>query len=518
MSKKLLQFGLNREQPLAFICSPRLGDTLISLVTVNNLVRNGFVVDVYGDYAYQLKDWFSWARIHAKITVENAALLKQYSQVLHMYDSPLSDELKKWHKNSVVLSDSLLYHLPQSMVDIQVQLCREELGLQDVVRENNLKALPGLIASKNPKRVIINPTSFLTRKNWPKNKFIKLAQILTQRSFEVHFIVAPNEYQDWQDVEQYGFIVQQFNSLSAVASYLCEAAFFIGNDSGLGHLASNLGVPTLSIILRKGVARQWRPSWAPNVTVLSPSWLNPRPIKEKLWKIFISVKRVLRGFERLYAHEFEDFFINPDNFLKRPEFILIKGDKRDSTMVFVATLKQQRFVIKRYNVKNFWVMVKNIFRRSHAFYAWNNSYKLISLGINVPQPIAYYEKRHGIFYSESYFIAEYVAGVRGCDYFAPSMPFLPAWKAVVENITDITRKLRQARLVHRDFQYGNMLIVDSKVYLLDLEHLNHYLKYNFLFNRSFNRDIQHFLDFVRSNHVAYELFKAQFITLESRIK
>ena len=299
MGTKLLKQELNREKPLAFICSPRLGDTLISLVTVNNLVRNGFQVDVYGDYAYALQAWFPWAHIQAKITVENADQLKKYSQVLHMYDSALSDELKKWHANSIVLSDSPWYHLPQTMVDIQTQLCVQELNLVDVVRVNNLSPLAGLMKAKNKQRVIINPTSFLVRKNWPKNKFIKLAAILMQRGFEVCFVVAPDEYSAWQEIVQRGFSLLKFATLSDVAAYFYEAAFFIGNDSGLGHLASNLGVPTLSIILRKGVARQWHPSWAPNVVVLSPVWLNPRPLKEKLWKYFTSVNRVLKGFERL---------------------------------------------------------------------------------------------------------------------------------------------------------------------------------------------------------------------------
>lgn len=305
MDTKLLQEKLDPATPLAFICSSRLGDTLISLVTVNNLIRNGFQVDVYGDYAYQLKDWFPWARIQPQVTVENARQLERYSQILHMYDRPLSDELKKWHPNSIVLSDSSLYHLPQSMVDIQAQLCKQELGLKDVVRDNNLQPLPGFIFAKNSKRIIINPTSFLPHKNWPKNKFIKLATILAARGFALHFIVAPNEYAAWEKVTQHGFILLKFDSLSVLAAYLYESAFFIGNDSGLGHLASNLGVPTLTIILRKGVARQWHPAWAPNVVVLSPAWLNPRPLKEKLWKYFTSVARVLKGFEQLNKRNFK---------------------------------------------------------------------------------------------------------------------------------------------------------------------------------------------------------------------
>ncbi len=60
-------------------------------------------------------------------------------------------------------------------------------------------------------------------------------------------------------------------------------------------------LPTVSIILRKGLAVHWRPTWAPGEIVMPPVWLNPRLIREKFWKQCTSVKRVLAGFDRLVA-------------------------------------------------------------------------------------------------------------------------------------------------------------------------------------------------------------------------
>ena len=94
-------------------------------------------------------------------------------------------------------------------------------------------------------------------------------------------------------------MLPKFASLSEIASWLYESAYFIGNNSGIGHLASCLGVPTLSITARYGDARLWRPSWGQNEIIYLPPWIISRKLKEKLWQKLISVKMVLKKFQQL---------------------------------------------------------------------------------------------------------------------------------------------------------------------------------------------------------------------------
>ncbi|MCI5138069.1 MAG: lipopolysaccharide heptosyltransferase family protein, partial [Candidatus Electrothrix sp. AR1] len=81
--------------------------------------------------------------------------------------------------------------------------------------------------------------------------------------------------------------------------FLYESGFFIGNDSGGGHLASCLDIPVLSIHGRKGKSRVWRPGWGqvevvtPLINVIGGS------LRQHFWKYFLSVSAVERGFERL---------------------------------------------------------------------------------------------------------------------------------------------------------------------------------------------------------------------------
>jgi heptosyltransferase III len=297
--ERLLDCPIAKNSSIALISSFCLGDTLINLVLANNFLRDGYQIELFGDYAYALRDWFPQFKINPLLSVVAQDSLKGYDYVIHMYESELSQQLATWHPASIVLSDSIHYRDDMTMTDIQVKLCRLEFGLERLKRENDITPLPGLGYRNYPNRIIVHPTSSLKRKNWPAKKFIKLAKMLQREGFENCFIVSEKERRDWLWVEQEGISLPFFRSLSDVAKFIYESGYFIGNDSGIGHLASNLGIPTISIILRKGVAKQWRPSWAPGKVVLSPNWLNPRPIKEKLWKIFTRVATVKAAFESL---------------------------------------------------------------------------------------------------------------------------------------------------------------------------------------------------------------------------
>lgn len=299
--EKLLNSPIKKDATVAFNCSFCLGDSLIGLVTVNNFARNGYRISVFGDYAYALRDWFPKLDIHPRLDVDNQETLRPFDVVLHMYETNLSKAVSLWHPLSITLSDSQLYLADLTMTDIQVTLCQHEFNLKDVVRVNNIQPLAGLTYRKDDKRIVVHPTSSLLRKNWPPKKFVRLAKLLINEGYTVHFIVSPKERPDWEWLTNENIFLPSFDSLSDVAKFIYESGYFIGNDSGIGHLASNMGIPTVSIILRKGVAKQWRPTWAPGRVVLSPSWLNPRPIKEKFWKLFTRVATVKNAFDDLKA-------------------------------------------------------------------------------------------------------------------------------------------------------------------------------------------------------------------------
>ena len=82
---------------------------------------------------------------------------------------------------------------------------------------------------------VIHPFSGSSRKNWPLEQFHALAEKLP---FPVQWSAGPQEQLD---------IAVRFDNLYELARWLATARLYIGNDSGITHLAAAVGVPLVAI-------------------------------------------------------------------------------------------------------------------------------------------------------------------------------------------------------------------------------------------------------------------------------
>jgi heptosyltransferase-3 len=83
--------------------------------------------------------------------------------------------------------------------------------------------------------IAIHPFSGGRRKNWPLTKFHELAGLLDQ---PVAWTAGPEEPLDG---------ATRFDDLWSLAQWLGRASLFIGNDSGISHLAAACGVPVVAL-------------------------------------------------------------------------------------------------------------------------------------------------------------------------------------------------------------------------------------------------------------------------------
>lgn len=298
---KPTSISLNQINTIGFVMSPRLGDSLLAMIIVNNLQRNGYRVTVFSDYLYALQRWFPGTSIKPYPTDLNSAKqeLQVFDLLLHTYPTDVLYHAETWHQNLVILDNFPLYRRCISMVDLQVLVCQELLGLTQVVRANGLNSPPELKFQNNPLRVVIHPTASQPIRCWLPKRFAALADQLKFENYEPVFVVAPHEKKQILELVEDKYMVYDNFSLDHLAEYLYESGWFIGSDSGIGHLASNLGIPTVSLMQRRKVMLRWRPDWAPGETVLCQFPLILRIWKEKYWKYLISTQKVLKAFKRL---------------------------------------------------------------------------------------------------------------------------------------------------------------------------------------------------------------------------
>ncbi len=84
---------------------------------------------------------------------------------------------------------------------------------------------------------VIHPFSGSPRKNWPLDRFRELAHALSAR-MPVHWCAGPEEALDR---------AMRFDDLYDLACWFGGAQLYIGNDSGVTHLAAAIGVPVVAV-------------------------------------------------------------------------------------------------------------------------------------------------------------------------------------------------------------------------------------------------------------------------------
>jgi len=162
---------------------------------------------------------------------------------------------------------------------------------------NGMSPLPGLLFRKNKGHVLIHPLSNDPKKNWPKSKFLQLAERLQKMNFDPSFILAPGEKSAWPEVQ-----ALPTPTLEELASTIYESDYFIGNDSGPGHLASYLSIPHLIIGSDEKMMRQWRPGWHQGEIIYPSRWapnFKGFRLRENKWQFFVSTNSVLRRFNSI---------------------------------------------------------------------------------------------------------------------------------------------------------------------------------------------------------------------------
>lgn len=111
-----------------------------------------------------------------------------------------------------------------------------------------------IAATEGRRTVVIHPFSGSARKNWPLDRYRELASRLPR---QVEWTAGPEE----QLPE-----AARFEDLGDLAGWIGGADLYIGNDSGITHLAAALGVRTLALFGPTS-PRNWAPRGA-NVHVL----------------------------------------------------------------------------------------------------------------------------------------------------------------------------------------------------------------------------------------------------------
>jgi lipopolysaccharide export system permease protein len=120
----------------------------------------------------------------------------------------------------------------------------------------------------------LGPGANSVGKRWPAERYAALAQRLTALYEPLYTatIILLGDAQDWQAAQIIAARCKAIDltgqlDLRLTAACLARADFYIGNDSGLTHMAAALNIPTLALF-GPGVAWKYRP-WGPRAAYAS---------------------------------------------------------------------------------------------------------------------------------------------------------------------------------------------------------------------------------------------------------
>lgn len=102
----------------------------------------------------------------------------------------------------------------------------------------------------DPSKIIIHPGSGSRKKCWPISNFVEVATSIDANGKQPEFILGPAEY-DLYDIllgsKRLNANVRKIEKLTELAGRLKTGGGFIGNDSGVSHLAAFIGLPTVAV-------------------------------------------------------------------------------------------------------------------------------------------------------------------------------------------------------------------------------------------------------------------------------
>ena len=160
------------------------------------------------------------------------------------------------------------------------------------------------------------------------------------------------------------------------------------------------------------------------------------------------------------------------DFIDKIDVLMDTGEiLKNGNTCYVSRLiwNDREIVIKRYNHKSSIHSLRQTIRRSRARRCWLHGHRLGMLNISTPKPLAYIENRRGFLIWKSYFITEYVKGLKLYHFLRDNSISEKQRSCVMKQMNHILDEMEKGRITHGDLKHTNILITNNGPVLTDLD-------------------------------------------------
>ena len=201
-----------------------------------------------------------------------------YYQYPFLYNHLLSSASDFWKREKTHSAEQQLALLGFVGVPVdplpKTRLAANERSI-DTIRERHPK-----FEISNLKFALLHPSTAFFTKQWPTENFAQTAEFLAGKGLHVVAVGSKSESKVLEDLKRHSTVpVITFDdlSLSEITALASKARVFVGNDSGIAHIAAAVGTPSV-VVFGSSNRDHWRP-WtdAPNEIVFEPFACQPCP-------------------------------------------------------------------------------------------------------------------------------------------------------------------------------------------------------------------------------------------------
>lgn len=260
--------------------------TLVSNPTVLPLALATHLVDEASDYSH-----LQWGSLFSASGIHSPAVLTQLQRTelvicwLRDPEGVLEQNLRQAGVRKVIVAPG---RPPEGQHIHIVTYLAQTIGLPHIEIPYKLPLKPAQHPTHHSgnQRVAIHPGSGGEQKCWPISSFVALIEQLWHRNHPVLLLAGPADHHRIDAIQRLlppqsaMFTTLIDEPLLHVAQHLQQSSCYIGNDSGITHLAAMLGVPTIALFGPTDPAN-WQPI-GPTVTIIQTHPLQTLPVETVL--------------------------------------------------------------------------------------------------------------------------------------------------------------------------------------------------------------------------------------------
>lgn len=224
-------------------------------------------------------------------------------QYAFLYNRKLSSSADFWQKEFTHSAEQQLALL--GFVGVPVE---DKPKTRLNVSEKALNSIRSKIKDQKSKIALFHPAAAFDTKQWATEKFARVAEFLSEKGFQTVAVATKKERASLENLKTLSKVpITTFDDLTLpeITALASMAKIFVGNDSGIAHIASAVKTPSV-VIFGSSNRNHWRP-WtdAPNEIVYEEFACQPcagrfcKEFDEPKCILSVKTQNVIEAIERI---------------------------------------------------------------------------------------------------------------------------------------------------------------------------------------------------------------------------